>query len=110
MYFEQDGSKRQEPAKSGESSTLYAATSPNTSPLAARSRALWLGAFTSGECRVVIGLKTGERRIEHFPARHKDHVQSRWRLLFSEQLPGEALGPVSHDRGPQFPRGRDAQP
>jgi hypothetical protein len=110
MYSEQDGSNRQEPAKSGESSALYAPTSPSTSALAARSRALWLRAVTSGECGGVIGLKAGERRIEHFPARNEDYVQPRGRLLFSEQFPGEALSPVSHDRGSQFPRGRDAQP
>ena len=110
MYSEHDGSKRQEPGNSGESSDLYAATSASTSAIPTRSRALWLRAVTSGECGAVIGLKGGERRIEHFPARHEDHVQSRWRLLFSEQLPGEALGPVSYDRGSKFPRGRYAQP
>jgi hypothetical protein len=66
--------------------------------------------FTSGEGGGVIGFKAGERRIEHFSPRHEDDIKSRWRLLFSEQLAGETLGPVPHDGGAEFPCGGNTQP
>jgi hypothetical protein len=65
---------------------------------------------TSGEGGVVIGLKAGEGRIEHFSARHDDDIQARRRFSLSEQLPGEPLGPVPHNRGAQFPGGGNAKP
>ena len=64
---------------------------------------------TSGEGGVVIGLKAREGRIEHFSARHDDHIQARRRFLLSEQLAGETLGPVPHNRGAEFPGGGNAK-
>jgi hypothetical protein len=58
---------------------------------------------TSGEGGGVIGFKAGEGRIEHFSARHDDHIQARRRFLLSEQLAGETLGPVPHNRGAELP-------
>jgi hypothetical protein len=65
---------------------------------------------TSGEGGAVIGLKAGEGRIEHFSARHDDDIQARRRFLLSEQLAGETLGPVPHNRGAEFPGGGNAKP
>jgi hypothetical protein len=65
---------------------------------------------TTGEGGVVIGLKAGERRIEHFTTRHKDDIQARRRFLLSEQLSGEALGPVPHNRGAELSSGGHAKP
>jgi hypothetical protein len=69
-----------------------------------------LGAVTSGESGAVIGLKTGEGRIEHFSARYEDHIQARGRFLLSKQFAGEALGPVSHYCGPELPGGSNSKP
>jgi hypothetical protein len=68
-----------------------------------------LVSVTSGEGGAVIGFKAGEGRIEHFPARHDDDIQARRRFLLSEQLAGETLGPVPHDRGAEFPCGGNTQ-
>jgi len=68
-----------------------------------------LFACTSGEGLCVIGLKAGEGRIEHFPARHDDDVEAGWRFQSSEQLAGQTLGSVPHDRGAQLPCGCHAQ-
>ena len=110
MYSEQEGSNRQEPANSGESRDLSAARSPRTSAIAARSARLRLSAFTSGEGCGVVGLKAGEGRIEHFPAGYQNQIQPRRRLVFPEQLAGEALGPVPHDSGAEFSCGGDTKP
>ena len=107
MYSEHEGSKRHEPANSGESRDLYAATSPSTSAIAARPTRVRRLTVTSGKGGGVIGLKAGERRIEHFPAWHEDDIQPRRRFLFSEQLAGEALGPVPHYGGAEFSGGGD---
>jgi hypothetical protein len=64
--------------------------------MAARPTRVRLLTVTSGKGGGVIGFKAGERRIEHFPAWHKDDIQPRRRFLFSEQLAGETLGPVPH--------------
>src|SRR5687768_2750822 len=109
MYSEQDGSNRQLPANSGDKRALYAAISPRTVVTATRPGGLCLFAVTTGEGACVIGLKAGKGRIEHFPARHDDDVESRWRFQFSEQLTGETLGPVPHDRGAKLPGSRHAQ-
>src|SRR5688572_29812721 len=98
-YSEQDGWKRQDPANSGESRDLYAATSASTNAIATRPVWVRLVTVASGEGGVVIGLKAGERRIEHFSARHKDDIQARRRFLLTEQFSGETLGPVPHNRG-----------
>jgi hypothetical protein len=60
---------------------------------------------TSGKGFGVIGLKAGERHIEHFPARYDDHIESRWRFLSPEQLAGEPLGSVSNNGRPELPCG-----
>jgi hypothetical protein len=65
---------------------------------------------TSGEGGVVIGLKGGEGRMEHFSARHEDDIQARRRFLLSEQLAGETLGAVPHNRGSEFPSGGNSKP
>ena len=109
MYSEQEGSNRHEPANNGDSRDLYAATSPSTRAAAARPARLRLLTVTSGECGGVIGLKAGEGRIEHFPARHKDDIQPRRRFLFSEQLAGETLGPIPHHGGAEFSSGGDPE-
>ena len=109
MYSEQEGSKRHEPANSGESRDLYAATSPSTSAIAARPTSVRLLTVTSGKGGGVIGLKAGERRIEHFPAWNEDDIQPRRRFLFSEQLAGETLGPVPHYGGAEFSGGGDPE-
>ena len=109
MYSEQDGSNRQLPANSGDKTALYAAISPRTVVTATRPCGLWLFAVTTGESACVIGLKAGKGRIEHFPARHDDNVESRWRFQSSEQLAGETLGPVPHGRGAKLPGSRHAQ-
>jgi hypothetical protein len=100
MYSEQDGSKRQQPANNGERRDLYAATSPSTRAIAARSLTV-----TSGERSGVVGFKAGERRIDHFPARHEDDVESRWRFPSPEQLAGETFGPVPDNSGANLPCG-----
>lgn len=110
MYSEQDGSNRQLPANSGDRTALYAAISPRTIVTATRPSGLWLFAVTTGEGACVIGLKAGKGRIEHFPARHDDDVESRWRFQSSEQLTGKALGPVPHDCGAKLPGSGHAQP
>ena len=103
MYSEQDGSNRQLPVNSGDRTALYAAISPRTVVTATRPCGLWLFAVTTGEGACVIGLKAGKGRIEHFPARHDDDVESRWRFQSSEQLTGETLRPVPHDRRAKLP-------
>jgi hypothetical protein len=65
---------------------------------------------SSGKGVGVVGLKAGEGRIEHFPAGHYDHVESRWRLVSSEQLAGETLGSVPNDGGSKFPCSGNAKP
>jgi hypothetical protein len=109
MYSEQDGSKRQLPANNGDNSDLYAAIAPRTRAAAARPVRGRLLAITSGEGVCVIGLKAGEGRIEHFPARHDDDVEAGWRFQSSEQLAGQTLRSVPHDRGAQLSRGCHAQ-
>jgi hypothetical protein len=64
----------------------------------------------SGESGRVIGLKAHKRRIEHFPAGDENHIESRRRLLFSEQLTGKTLGPVPHNSGAEFSCGSNAEP
>jgi hypothetical protein len=66
--------------------------------------------FTSGEGVCVIGLKAGEGRIDHFPARYDDDVETGWRFVFPEQLAGQALGSVPNDRRTQLSCGGHAQP
>ena len=66
-------------------------------------------AVASREGVGVIGLKGGERRIEHFWARNHDHVEARRRLLSSEQLAGEALGSVPNDSRPELPCSGNAE-
>ena len=89
---------------------LYAASAPRTRAAAARPTRVGVFTFTSGEGVCVIGLKAGEGRIEHFPARHDDEVETGWRFVFPEQLTGQALGSVPHDRGPQLSCGCHTQP
>jgi hypothetical protein len=71
---------------------------------------VWLFTFPTGEGVCVIGLKAGEGRIEHFPARHDDDVEAGWRFLSSKQLAGQALGSIPHNCGAQLPCRRHAQP
>ena len=110
MYSEQDGSKRQLPANNGEIIDLYAASAPRTRAAAARPTGVGVFTFTSGEGVCVIGLKAGEGRIEHFPARYDDEVETGWRFVSPEQLAGQALGSVPHDRRAQLSCGCHAQP
>ena len=110
MYSEQDGSNRQLPANSGDKRALYAAISPRTVVTATRPGGLCLFAVTTGEGACVIGLKAGKGRIEHFPARHDDDVESRWRFQSSEQLTGKTLGSVPHDSRTKLPGRCHTQP
>lgn len=57
----------------------------------------------------VVGLKTGERRIKHFPARNNDDIEARGRLVATEQLAGQALGAAPDDGGSQLPGGRNSE-
>ena len=84
--------------------------SPSTSPAATRWPSVRSFTVSSGKGVGVVGLKAGERRIEHFPAGHNDHIESRWRLVSSEQLAGETLGSVPNDGGAEFPCSGNAKP
>jgi hypothetical protein len=77
---------------------------------ATRPCGLWLFTVTTGEGACVIGLKAGKGRIEHFPARHDDDVESRWRFQSSEQLTGKTLGSVPHDSRTKLPGRCHTQP
>ena len=70
--------------------------------IAARSTGCRSLTVASGKCGGVVDLKAGEGRIEHFSARHEDHIESGWRLLFPEQLAGETLGPVPDNSGAEL--------
>jgi len=73
---------------------LYAPTRASTMAITTRSPRLRSLTLTSGKGGRVIGFKAGKGRIEHFPARHEDDVQSRGRFLFPEQLAGKTFRPV----------------
>ena len=70
--------------------------------IAARSTGCRSLTVASGKGCSVVDLKAGEGRIEHFSARHEDHIESGWRLLFPEQLAGETLGPVPDNSGAEL--------
>jgi hypothetical protein len=89
---------------------LYAATSASTKAIATRPARVRLVTVAPGEGGAVIGLKAGKGRIEHFSARHEDDIQTRRRFLLTEQLTGETLGPVPHNRGAEFSSGGHAKP
>lgn len=63
----------------------------------------------TGEGGGVIGLKTGEGRIEHFSARDEDDIDSGWRLLSPEQFAGKTFGPVSYNGGAELSGGRNSE-
>jgi hypothetical protein len=63
----------------------------------------------TGEGDGVIGLKTGEGGIEHFPARHNDDVEPGRRFLSPKQLSGKTLGPVPHNGRAKLSSGRYAE-
>jgi hypothetical protein len=58
--------------------------------------------LASGEGGCVVGFKAGKGRIEHFPARHEDDIQSRRRLLSPEQLAGKTFGPIPYNGGTEL--------
>ena len=58
--------------------------------------------LTSGKGGRVIGFKAGKGRIEHFPARHEDDIQSRHRLLSPEQLAGKTFGAIPYNSGTEL--------
>jgi len=76
---------------------------PNsTRPIATRSPRLWSRVLASSEGGCVVGFKAGKGRIEHFPARHEDDIQSRHRLLSPEQLAGKTFGAIPYNSGTEL--------
>jgi len=57
----------------------------------------------------VVGFKTSERSIEHFPARHDHDVEALADLVPSEDLAREAFRAIPLDRRSQFPGGGHAE-
>lgn len=63
----------------------------------------WLA--TALERGKVIGFKGGEGSIDHFPARHDDHIQAGVKLVPPEQFPGQPFGSVPDDGSTHLPCG-----
>ena len=57
----------------------------------------------------VVGFEGDEGSIDHFPARHDDHIQAGVNLVSPEQFPGQPFGPVPLDGGAHLASGGDAQ-
>ena len=104
---------RQDPANSGETSTLYARSSPRI------ARAAWpgtslasLGAWpptgpTQHFCE--LGFNGAEVGIEQFRPRDHDNVEALGDGGPPKDLTEDAFGPVPNDRATELARGRDAQ-
>ena len=83
--------------------------SPSTSPAAMRWPSERSLTVSSGKGVGVVGLKAGERRIEH-SRRGTTITSSPAGGLSSEQLAGETLGSVPNDGGAEFPCSGNAKP
>jgi hypothetical protein len=69
----------------------------------------WLSPIASFESGDVVGFKSVERSIEHFPAWHDHNVEACADLVSSEDLACQPLRAISFHRRPEFPGGGDTQ-
>jgi len=98
IYAEHDGSKRQLPAKNGDTSSLYTRSRPRAAITASEASGAWgSGTIAPGEEVSVVGVKAGKRSIEHFPAGHYDDVDPLCDLIPPEHLACQALHAVAND-------------
>ncbi len=67
-------------------------------------------AAPSLEGGAVVGFKARKGGIEHFPARNDDDVEAHGSVLTTKYLAAQALGAISVDCRPDFPRRRHAEP
>ena len=102
MYSEHEGSKRQLPAKKGDTSSLYARSRTSAAVTASDAAVAGRWAIASGEEFPVVGLKAGERSIEHFPAGHDDNVEPFSDLIPPEHLARETFQAIPKDRAPEL--------
>lgn len=66
--------------------------------------------MAAGEGVGVVGFKTGERRIEHFPTGYYDDIEASGRLMATEQLARQPLGAAPDDCRPELSGRRNAKP
>jgi hypothetical protein len=111
MYAEQEGSKRQLPAKNGDTNSLYTRSRPSAAVTPSdASCALGSGTIAPGKEVSVVGVKAGKRSIEHFPTGHDHDVDSPSDSIPPEHLAREALHAVAKDSVAELPRRGDAEP
>jgi hypothetical protein len=58
----------------------------------------------------VVGVKAGEGRIEHFPARHHDDIEAGCKFVAPEELAGEPFGSIPFHRRADLAGGSHAEP
>jgi hypothetical protein len=111
MYAEHDGSKRQLPAKKGDTSSLYTRSRPRATITATDASAAG-GSWTvaPGEDVSVVGVKAGKRSIEHFPAGNDHDVDPLCDLISPEHLTRQTLHAVPDHGTAELSRGGDAKP
>ena len=57
----------------------------------------------------IVGFEGDEGSIDHFPARHDDHIQAGVKFVSPEQFPGQPFGPVPLDGCAHLASRGDAQ-
>jgi hypothetical protein len=124
MYWEQEGSYRQDPANSGENSNWYPRTAASSVRAASPERSGIAGIRPNGResspasswwpagssQRVAeLGFKRAEVGIEHVPTRDDHDIQARGNVGVPEQLADQALGPVTDHRSTDLPGGGNSE-